>query len=109
MVGHLDGHEENTNPANLVPTCRSCNARCAITLKGARLGRRCKQFNTAKGAETLSQWLAAVMSMKGQSDQMSFPDAVAMIQATPAGDRSQFAKEIWALRRAHGKDTKYGF
>lgn len=41
MVGHLDGHEENFNPANLVPTCRSCNSYCAITLKDARLGRRC--------------------------------------------------------------------
>ena len=35
-----------------------------------------------QGAKNLGQWLAAVMNMKGESDQMSVEDAVAMIHAT---------------------------
>ena len=50
----------------------------------------------------MGQWMASVMSMRGESDQMSVPDAVAMIHATPASDRSRFAREIWRLRREHG-------
>jgi hypothetical protein len=35
------------------------------------------------------------MAMKGGSSQMTVPDAVAMIHATPPGSRSEFAREIW--------------
>jgi hypothetical protein len=41
--------------------------------------------------------------MKGESDQMPVDLAVAMIHATPPEDRSHFAKEIWRLRRGHGR------
>jgi hypothetical protein len=40
----------------------------------------------------------SVMSTKGERDQMNVSDAVAMIHATPASDRSHFAREIWRLR-----------
>jgi hypothetical protein len=39
------------------------------------------------------------MSMKGISDAMSVPDAVAVIRATPPVRRSEFAQEIWQRRR----------
>jgi hypothetical protein len=39
--------------------------------------------------------MAAVLSMKGESDQMNVSDAVEMIHATPASDRSHFPREIW--------------
>ena len=47
--------------------------------------------------------------MKGESDQMSVSDAVAMIHATPASDRSHFAREIWRLRREHGSARSIPF
>jgi hypothetical protein len=50
--------------------------------------------------------MAAVMSMKGESDQLNVSDAVAMIHATPASDRSRFAREIWQVRREHGTTGK---
>ena len=100
-VGHLDGHEENSEPANLVWTCRSCNVLCANTLRRAGVGRLTAQYNpAAEGAASLGQWLTAVMSMRGESDAMSVPDAVAMIRATPPASRSDFAGEIWDRRRA---------
>jgi hypothetical protein len=104
-VGHLDGHEENTAPRNLFWTCRRCNVLCANALQRAGIGRRTRQYNPqSDGAKTLGQWLTAVTSMKGESDRMPVSDAVAMIHATPPEARSQFGKEIWKLRRAHGTD-----
>lgn len=71
-------------------------------MKREGMGRRTKQYNpSSQGALTLSQWLAAVMSTKGESDQMPVDAAVEMIHATPREDRSRFAREVWRLRRAH--------
>ncbi len=100
MVAHIDGNESNGSPQNLGPTCRSCNAKVAHIMKCVGIGRRTRQYNPrGEGAQTLGQWMAAVMSMKGESDQMSVSDAVQMIHATAASDRSRFAREIWRLRR----------
>jgi hypothetical protein len=104
-LGHISGREEDTSPANLFWTCRRCNVLCANTLRRAGIGRLTRQYNPSnQGATTLGHWLTAVMSMKGESDAMTVPAAVAMIRATPPVRRSEFASEIWALRRAHGTD-----
>ena len=104
MVAHIDGNESSSRPYNLGLTCRSCNATVAHVMKSLGMGRRVKQLNpSGQGARTLSQWLAAVMSMKGESDQMPVDKAVGMIQLTPPEDRSHFAREIWRLRREHGR------
>jgi hypothetical protein len=101
----VDGLEENTAPENLFWTCRSCNVRSALALKRAGIGRRTRQFNPASaGARSLGQWLTAVTAMKGESTAMTVPDAVAMIRTTPPVRRSEFARQIWALRRKHGTD-----
>jgi hypothetical protein len=103
MVAHIDGDESNIAAWNLGLTCRSCNARVAATMKRHGVGRRTKQYNPkGEGARTVAQWMAAVMSMKGESDQMPVDEAVAVIHATPSEDRSAFAREVWSLRRQHG-------
>ena len=97
MVAHVDGNESNGTQENLGPTCRSCNAQVAHVMKRVGMGRRTRQYNPrggSEGAQTLAQWMAAVMSMKGESDQMNVSDAAEMIHATPANDRSRFAREI---------------
>ena len=103
-VGHVNGYEEDTDAANLFYTCRSCNVRCANTLRKAGIGRPTRQYNPASlgGAKTLASWMNAVLSMKGESDAMGVSDAVAMIHATSPSKRSEFASEIWARRKAHG-------
>jgi hypothetical protein len=106
-VGHVDGHEENSSQINLFWTCRSCNVLCAITLTGAGLGRKTRQYNPqSEGATSLGQWMTAVTSMKGESDAMTVSAAVDMVHATPPEKRSQFAKEIWSRRRKHGTDKR---
>lgn len=104
-VGHLDGHEENTDPANLIWNCRSCNTRLGVVFKRLGLGRRTRQYNpSASGAETLGAWMNAVQSMKGDpGGNMPVADAVAMIHATPPDQRSTFARDVWEIRRRrHG-------
>jgi len=103
-VGHVNGHEEDNEPANLIWTCRPCNVRCGNTLRAAGVGRLTRQYNPdAKGAQSLGQWIMAVNCMKGIQGEMTVPAAVAMIRATPPEDRSQFQAEAWRKRRA-----KYG-
>lgn len=99
----MDGHEENTLRVNLIWTCRRCNVRCGNTLRGAGLGRKTRQYNPSDatgGAENLGQWMNAVMSMKGDpGGNMAVGEAVAMIHATPPDARSDFAKQIWSVRK----------
>jgi hypothetical protein len=47
--------------------------------------------------------------MKGESDAMTVPAAVEMIRATPPAKRSEFAREIWKLRRKRGTDQRVPF
>jgi hypothetical protein len=106
-IGHINGHEEDSAPANLVWQCRSCNVRCGNTLRAAGLGRLTRQFNpSTQGAKSLGQWLTAVTSMKGESTVMPVAAAVEMIRATPPERRSQFAAEIWRRRRQHNTDHR---
>jgi hypothetical protein len=73
----------------------------------AGLGRRTNQFNPqSQGAKSLRQWLTAVLSMKGESDAMDVAAAVEMIRATPPERRSDFAHQIWDIRRRRGTDRK---
>jgi len=51
----------------------------------------------------------AVMSMKGEGGTMAVADAVALIRATPPGERSRFAREIWGIRRQRTTDRAVPF
>lgn len=102
-VGHVNGHEEDGSAENLIWTCRSCNVLAANGLRAAGMGRKTRQMHPAGGATSVGQWLTAVMSMKGQSDAMTVPAAVAMIRATSAAKRSEFASEIWSKRHERAR------
>jgi hypothetical protein len=110
-IDHIDGFEENGEAENLMWICRSCNTRKGVAMRNAHLGRRTHQYNPAGsgGAKSLGQWVIAVMSAKGESDQMSVRDAVAMIHETPASRRTRFAEEIWERRRRRGTDREIPF
>lgn len=62
--------------------------------------RQARLFNPAR---SLGQWVVAVTSMKG-SGPMKLADAVEMVRSTSPAKRSEFAREIWRLRRSHGTD-----
>jgi hypothetical protein len=105
-VGHVDGHEENGAPQNLIWTCRACNVRCANVLRRAGLGRLTRQRNPSApyqarnaGASTLGAWMNAVTSLRGEGGTTGVPEAIALIQATPPERRSEFARQVWNTRR----------
>lgn len=107
-VGHVNGHEEDCDAENLFWTCRSCNVRSANTLRNAGIGRKTRQYNPAsEGAKSMAQWVTAVAAMKGESQDMSVSDAVAMIRATSPEKRSKYAQEIWSRRKKrHGSSGR---
>lgn len=106
IVHHIDGHEEHVHPDNLTWACRSCNTKAGQVMLRAGLGRLTRQFNPpSDGAQSLGQWLTAVLAVKGENDSMGVSDAVEMIHATPPFRRSMFAQEIWKRRRARSRDA----
>jgi hypothetical protein len=67
-------------------------------------GRSARNNPPVSGAENLGAWMNAVQSMRGDpGGDMSVSEAVALVQATPPEQRSEFAKQIWSIRR-----KKYG-
>ncbi len=97
--------------------------RCANQLRNAGLGRPTRQFNPTSprpnpkrrkaaprgpageaGAASLGAWINAVQSLKGlPGGGMEVADAVALIRATPPEKRSEYARQIWRIRRdRHG-------
>lgn len=106
-VHHLNGNESDEDPSNLGPACHSCNVRIGWTLRRSRIGRPVDleyKNPDAKPARNLAQWVMAVKSLHGESSDMTARQAIAMIRATPAWRRSQFAGDIWKLRYAAGTD-----
>ncbi|HUX66896.1 MAG TPA: HNH endonuclease [Terriglobales bacterium] len=106
-VGHLDGEEANSNPSNLAWLCRPCNVRMGNAMRRAGLGRLTRQYNPrVEGARTLAAWLQAARTATGQIHPQDLPieRAIAIVKATSPSQRSAFAQEIWAIRRARGTD-----
>ena len=100
-VGHIDGHEEHNDDWNLMWVCRSCNVMSANTMRNAGLGRLTHQYNPAgQGAKSVKQWITAVMSLKGLSNEMPVSAAVELVHNTSAQKRSEFARQIWDMRRS---------
>ena len=107
-VEHVDGREENGEPDNLTWACRRCNTRKGIAFRNAGRGRRTRQYNPGRRrnpAKSVGQWLTAVMSLKGAGP-MPLDAAIEMVRSTPHARRSEFAREIWATRRARGTDRQ---
>jgi hypothetical protein len=107
-IDHINGNEADGAPENLAYACRSCNVKKGHALRRAGMGRLTRQHNPgdSKGAANLAQWLKAVLSARGEASDMTVRQAVAMIRATPAARRSEFAEAIWDRRRARGTDKR---
>lgn len=109
-VGHVDGHEENDSPENMIWTCRSCNVVAGNTMRAYGLGRLTNQYNPGRrlnpasggGAKSLGQWMQAVGAItphqdrgdRGLSSDMDVKAAVQMIRDTPQSRRAKFAAEL---------------
>lgn len=105
-VHHLNGDESDEDEKNLIGACHACNTQVGFLLKRHNIGRRVDlEYNPpAQPARNLAQWMMAVKSMHGESNDMTPRQAIAMIRATSPTRRSHFAEDIWKLRRARGTD-----
>jgi hypothetical protein len=120
-VGHVDGHEENNDPQNLIWTCRPCNVAAGNTLRAAGLGRVTNQYNGGRrsnpakkaGAQSLGQWIQAVGAITPHQDRgerglvsdMDVRAAVQMIRDTPQSRRSKFAAELNRHKSAQARSN----
>lgn len=72
----MDGYEENSEPENLIWTCRVCSTKTGVVFKRLELGRRTRQYNhSAQGVRNLAKWLMAVMNVKGEVNHLTLPAA----------------------------------
>lgn len=100
-VAHIDGDETNTTPENLAWSCRSCNQKVAANMKRAGVGRRTKQFNPKqrkRGITDYREFQQALAITRGD-EVGDVQRAVELIRATPMSRRSEFQKDIWAIRK----------
>lgn len=105
-IHHLNGKEADNDPKNLVYACHAHNIQVGFLMKRYNIGQPVdREYNPdAQPAKTLGQWVMAVKSLKGESQDMHPRQAIAMIRATSPARRSSFADQIWRIRRAHGTD-----
>ncbi|MBZ5522239.1 MAG: hypothetical protein LAP21_08355 [Acidobacteriia bacterium] len=110
-VHHLNGNESDNDPQNLIGACHACNGLIGFLLKRHNIGRGVdlEYKKNPEGARNLAQWMMAVKSMKGESQEMTPRQAIAMIRATSPNRRAHFADDIWKIRRAKGTDRRVPF
>jgi 5-methylcytosine-specific restriction endonuclease McrA len=98
MVHHLDGNESHGSPENLLRVCRSCNGRADRVLKAHGRGIRTRQYNPSRRVPPIQAYLSAVRILKGEVAG-DLTSAIATVHATPALARSDYALEVWRVRR----------
>lgn len=116
-VDHVDGFPDHTEPDNLQYLCKSCNTAKGVAFRDAGRGRPTNQYNPTKsgGAANVGEWaqaLGAIIPHKGEkyagyryglTSSMSTADAVAMIRATPAAKRREYAAKINQHKRGRAR------
>lgn len=98
-VEHVDGREENCNPANLLWGCKSCNGRKAALFKRLGLGRRVRQYNGDGGKVSLKEYGDAIKVMRGAFEG-NVEHAMDTIHRASPAIRSKFSQQAWKSRRA---------
>lgn len=101
-VEHIDGHEANANPENLGYACRPCNTAKGALFARLGLGQRTRQYNPSKRRRAigLGLYLKAVRTVRHGEDQLPYDEAVSILQSTTPAQRSEFAREVYRIRRS---------
>lgn len=91
MAGHVDGHEENSDPANISPTCRPCNNAMAATFAAVGAGRRTRQYNPQAAAPDAAAYRAHCRTLHTAASITALQTAIAAVHATPHAKRDAWA------------------
>lgn len=105
VVDHADGNESNGAKSNLVWACKKCNTRLGIAFKKAGRGVRTRQYNPAPDFKQYA-WAVGMICRKrdlaagrcSRSDDPLVKEAVAIIRATPASLRREYAARAASAR-----------
>jgi hypothetical protein len=96
-VDHIDGHPDHTERKNLRFLCKKCNTARGIWMRDHGKGRLTHQYNPAsKGPPSYEQYAWAVANQQHSGEHGG---AGAIIHATPAELRSEYARRIAAKAR----------
>lgn len=114
-VHHITGEESDEQPKDLMWACKSCNARIAVVMKNAGIGKRVRQFNprgksrpsgsaavrrrNAGTKRELNEYAAAIKVMRGEFEG-DVGKAVQTIRSTSPSVRSAYTRRTWPTRRA---------
>ncbi len=92
-VAHINGLEDDNDPANLGWTCRPCNVKTGRTLAAAAIGRKTVQFNPGS---VQGQWTHAVMVTRGDipASKRELVEAVEVLRSTPLDRRGRLAAAL---------------
>lgn len=131
-VHHVDGHEDNGEPENLMWACRGCNTRVAFLMAANGLGKRTRQYNGNR-RDSLLNWKLDAMPRRGNPAALKgemakyaaaikvmrgeFPGdvtaAVRTIHDTSPSVRSAYTARTWPVRRGRygksGRQTEIPF
>ena len=102
MVDHKSGNEDDGRKSNLQWLCRSCNAKKGYLMSKRGTGRRTRQYNPKKAVPTLAQYAHAVSTHRKRTHD----EGGKVIHATPPAKRSEYAREMWGFRKAHGNPKR---
>lgn len=100
-IDHINGRENDGARENLMWACRSCNVKKANVLRGARLGRLTRQYNSPARSRKamMDEYAAAIKVMRGVYDG-DVGRAVSVIRSTPPDVRSAYTRRTWSTRKA---------
>jgi hypothetical protein len=115
-VHHISGNEDDGAADDLMWACKSCNAIVANVMKGARIGKRTRQFNPRGRGGALkgemAKYAAAIKVMRGEFAG-DVPAAVRTIRETSPAIRSAYTARTWPIRRGRygssGRQTEIPF
>ena len=101
-VDHVNGHESDASPRNLMWACKKCNTKKGFVLRKAGIGKLTRQYNPKPRGMSrrrqLEEYGQAIKVMRGQFDG-DVAAAVALIRATPPAVRSEYTSRTWATRK----------
>jgi hypothetical protein len=117
VVHHLDGNEDNGRRSNLAFACKRCNTRIGLAHKRAGKGKRTRQYNGSKITAQQYAWAVTQICRKrdeakgkcSRSNDAEVLEAVALIRATPASLRRQFAESARRARSRGGRGSEVPF
>lgn len=105
VIDHMDGDESNGRRSNLAWACKACNTRLGAAMKSAGRGVRTRQYNAVPDFKQYAWAIGMICRRRDMeagrcspSNYSTTAEAVAIIRATPAAKRREYARRAASSR-----------